>query len=234
MDDEKWMTASEAIELGFATKLAAARKVAAMAVGPDVLNRMPFRHLPEQLKTQPADQKDQKDQKDTASQIECDADHTTSDGANGAPPVDSSSIKEPKMADKNETGGADNLQQAAKSDEQAVKPAASANTSQAASDTAPAVGPGQKFIDAYGDAGARWFAEGKTFDEARDLHATNQAAENKRLATDNADLKVRLDAANKASGADAAADFDGDDAGDGKAKCLADLVHIGGSAGKGK
>jgi len=50
----------------------------------------------------------------------------------------------------------------------------------------------KKFMDAFGPAGAEWFAAGKTFDEARGLHAAALSAERDRLAEENADLKVRV------------------------------------------
>jgi len=48
---------------------------------------------------------------------------------------------------------------------------------------------GQKFLGAFGAEGGVWFAEGKTFAEAQDLHA-------KALAAENAQLKKKLAAAN--------------------------------------
>ena len=47
-------------------------------------------------------------------------------------------------------------------------------------------------MDAFGPAGAEWFAAGKTFDEARGLHAAALGAERDRLAEENAELKVRV------------------------------------------
>jgi len=57
---------------------------------------------------------------------------------------------------------------------------------------AEAVAPGQAFLDAYGDKGAVWFAQGKTFDEARELHVAELTAENKRLTDANAELTDKM------------------------------------------
>lgn len=43
------------------------------------------------------------------------------------------------------------------------------------------VSDGKRFLEAFGPQGGVWFAEGKTFDEARELFAANLAAENSRL-----------------------------------------------------
>jgi len=48
------------------------------------------------------------------------------------------------------------------------------------------------FIEAFGPAGAAWFAAGKTLAEAQGLHAAAVAAERDRLAAEVADLKARV------------------------------------------
>lgn len=65
-----------------------------------------------------------------------------------------------------------------------------------------AAGPGQAFLDAFGEKGAVWFAQGKTFEQARDLFAKEQAKQlgelaeaNKQLAADKAELQKQLAAA---------------------------------------
>jgi len=57
---------------------------------------------------------------------------------------------------------------------------------------AEAAAPGQAFLDAYGDKGAVWFAQGKTFDEARELYVAELTAENKRLTDANAELTGKM------------------------------------------
>jgi len=61
---------------------------------------------------------------------------------------------------------------------------------------------GTDFLNSFGDAGGVWFAQGKSFDEARELHTKAIAAQNKALTDEVASLKTRLDAANKALGVD--------------------------------
>ena len=51
---------------------------------------------------------------------------------------------------------------------------------------------GAKFLEAFGTQGGVWFAEGKSFEEARDLHFAAIAESNEALAAENADLKKRL------------------------------------------
>lgn len=54
--------------------------------------------------------------------------------------------------------------------------------------------PGQRFLDAFGDQGGTWFAQGKSFEESQTLFA--QASKDKiaQLEKDNADLKTQLTA----------------------------------------
>jgi hypothetical protein len=54
---------------------------------------------------------------------------------------------------------------------------------------------GQQFIDAFGTDGAVWFAQGKTFAQAKALHAAKVAKERDDLAADNAKLRKQLKAA---------------------------------------
>lgn len=57
---------------------------------------------------------------------------------------------------------------------------------------------GQKFIDAFGNEGAVWFAQGKTFEEAQALHVDKMTASNKALNEQvtklSGDLKTAQDA----------------------------------------
>ncbi len=52
---------------------------------------------------------------------------------------------------------------------------------------------GRRFLDAFGERGAVWFAEGKSFDEARDLYVVE-------LRNENAELRQRLQQAGDAAG----------------------------------
>jgi hypothetical protein len=49
--------------------------------------------------------------------------------------------------------------------------------------------PGKKFLDAFGDQGGVWFAQGKTFEQAQQLHTEKLKAENE-------ELKKKLSAVN--------------------------------------
>ena len=77
-----------------------------------------------------------------------------------------------------------------------VKPLLDATT-----DAVPA--PGQKFLDAFGDQGAVWFAQGKTFEEARDLYIAA-------LEKTNGELREKVDRleAERELGLPAPVDFD--------------------------
>lgn len=65
-----------------------------------------------------------------------------------------------------------------------------------------AAGPGQKFLDAFGDRGGRWFAEGKSFEECEGLFRAELLSENKSIRAELAELKsavVELRGANPVS-----------------------------------
>lgn len=65
-----------------------------------------------------------------------------------------------------------------------------------------AVGPGQKFLDAFGDRGGVWFAEGKSFEECEGLFRAELLNENKSIRAELAELKsavVELRGANPVS-----------------------------------
>jgi hypothetical protein len=47
----------------------------------------------------------------------------------------------------------------------------------------PATPPGQKYLDAFGDQGGIWFAQGKTFDECQALYLSAVKAQNEQLKT---------------------------------------------------
>lgn len=79
----------------------------------------------------------------------------------------------------------------------------------------PPAPTGQDFLDAYGDKGGVWFAQGKTFEEAGQLHVEQLAAEVATLKNDNAALQARIDAADLGADESEAAEFQ--DAEDGPA-----------------
>ena len=51
---------------------------------------------------------------------------------------------------------------------------------------------GKRYLDAFGESGAVWFAQGKTFEEARELHTARLKSENERLAKENAELQKKV------------------------------------------
>ena len=51
---------------------------------------------------------------------------------------------------------------------------------------------GEKFLKAFGDAGGVWFAQGKTFEEARELYVAQLKSDNGRLAKENDELHKKL------------------------------------------
>ncbi|HUX00508.1 MAG TPA: hypothetical protein VMY35_05955, partial [Phycisphaerae bacterium] len=84
-----------------------------------------------------------------------------------------------------------------------------------------------RFVEAFGDQGGRWFAEGMTFEQARQTYAEGQAEELKRLRTENEQLKRRLEAAR---GEAEPVEFEPDDPKAARAKRLAE--KIGGNLGR--
>jgi len=58
--------------------------------------------------------------------------------------------------------------------------------------TPPAQKTGADFLTAFGDQGGVWFAQGKSFDEATQLHTAAQTKRADELATENAKLKAQL------------------------------------------
>jgi len=51
---------------------------------------------------------------------------------------------------------------------------------------------GKKFLDAFGDKGGVWFAEGRSFEQAQVLFSQHQAAEVDRLKKENAELAAKV------------------------------------------
>ncbi len=78
--------------------------------------------------------------------------------------------------------------------EEATKPVVAETTTETkpAETQLSSKGEGHRFLTAFGDKGGVWFAQGKSFEEARDLHATELAATNTKLATENASLRKQL------------------------------------------
>lgn len=54
------------------------------------------------------------------------------------------------------------------------------------------IAEGKRFLENFGEAGGKWFAEGLSFDEARNRHATQLSGRIKALEGENAELKGRL------------------------------------------
>ena len=59
---------------------------------------------------------------------------------------------------------------------------------------AAAVVDGQTYLDAFGDQGGVWFAEGKTFDECRELYVAGLERDVAELRTENERLRADLSA----------------------------------------
>lgn len=57
---------------------------------------------------------------------------------------------------------------------------------------AAAMSDGEKFLKTFGDKGGVWFAQGKTFEEAQQLHFADIVAERDQLKKDNDELKQKL------------------------------------------
>ena len=58
-----------------------------------------------------------------------------------------------------------------------------------------ALSEGERFLEAFGDQGGVWFAQGLSFDEARDKHNENLQAELDRLREENSQLRSQVEAA---------------------------------------
>lgn len=86
-----------------------------------------------------------------------------------------------------DTSTADEPQSPAESAEEQPVP-------EAAPVEATAMSDGMKFLNAFGDQGGVWFAQGKTFEEAQALHFAEVVTQRDRLAKENEELKVKLTA----------------------------------------
>lgn len=73
-------------------------------------------------------------------------------------------------------------------------PAATAETPAPAAANELSQAPGQKYLDAFGPAGAMYFAQGKTFEESQKLFAQQTADELKALKAENAQLRAQFSA----------------------------------------
>jgi hypothetical protein len=122
--------------------------------------------------------------------------------------------KEPNMGDTTNNQGQGNAGATPETVQQSSAPQTPATPT--GQTQAPA--SGQAFLDAFGDKGGVWFAQGKTMDEARDLFIADLKADNAALKTQVADLEKRLTAANAAAGAAEGASFDGKDGKSAKGK----------------
>jgi len=81
-------------------------------------------------------------------------------------------------------------------DEPAERPATEPANKPAEQPTAQAArnADGQKFLNAFGDQGGVWFAQGKTFEEAQQLYLADIGEENKRLKAENEKLRGHVTA----------------------------------------
>jgi hypothetical protein len=61
------------------------------------------------------------------------------------------------------------------------------------------VSPGKRYVEAFGEKGAVWFVEGKSFEEAAALHSKCQAEEIAKLKGENDDLQKKLAGAKQAA-----------------------------------
>lgn len=75
-----------------------------------------------------------------------------------------------------------------------AEPAEEQPVPEAAPVEATAMSDGMKFLNAFGDQGGVWFAQGKTFEEAQALHFAAVVTQRDRLAKENEELKVKLTA----------------------------------------
>ena len=69
------------------------------------------------------------------------------------------------------------------------------------------VAEAQRFREAFGDVGAVWFLEGKSFEQCSREHTDALAAENASLKQQVAELQKRLDAATQSAGEASPVDF---------------------------
>lgn len=102
----------------------------------------------------------------------------------------------------------------------------------ATSPTPAAAGPqftGQQFMDAFGEKGAVWFAQGKTFGEAQNLFNAEVVAKNKELTEQ---VQALTEANQKLRGASAPVSFDGaaPDQDKAKGQGFAGLIKLPGAA----
>ena len=75
-----------------------------------------------------------------------------------------------------------------------AEPAEEQPAPEAAPVEATAMSDGMKFLNAFGDQGGVWFAQGKTFEEAQALHFAAVVTQRDRLAKENEELKMKLTA----------------------------------------
>jgi len=98
-----------------------------------------------------------------------------------APEAEATETEETAEVETEETAG-NSAEETEESPGEVTEPAAETSTDTEASE-------GQKFLNAFGDRGGVWYAEGKSFDEARDLHTAEQAERIEALETRNAQLE---------------------------------------------
>lgn len=96
----------------------------------------------------------------------------------------------------------------------------------------PELSAGQKYIAAFGEKGAVWFVEGKSFDECLSLQNQLQAEQITSLTTKVSDLETRLAAATQAAGETEPLEFQSGEKTDKKRKGFASKIRIAEQSGK--
>lgn len=106
--------------------------------------------------------------------------------------VEESAVEEKPEAETEELAAVDEVQEEANEPEvdEPAEPEVVAEAEEPQKIAASEPSNGQKFLDAFGDKGGVWFAQGKSFDEATELHIEE-------LTKENEDLKNRLSATDR-------------------------------------
>lgn len=111
------------------------------------------------------------------------------------------------------------------------------NPEQKPTDTPPSADPaaltpelsaGKRFIEAFGEKGAVWFVEGKTFEDCHVLHSQSQQEQITALSDKVSDLETRLAAATRAAGESEPLDFQSGEKADAKHKGFASKIRFAG------
>lgn len=92
----------------------------------------------------------------------------------------------------------------------------------------PELSAGQKYITAFGEKGAVWFIEGKSFEDCHVLHSQSQQEQITSLSAKVSDLETRLAAATQAAGEIEPLDFQSGEKADKKRKGFASKIRFAG------